>query len=123
MGAKFKPTLKNIEAVKKRGHYPVGNGLYLSVNVTGSKSWTFRYSKWDDRPGKEGKRRDFWLGLGPLRSMPLERPMKLAPGEKPVEITAREGRWLKSVCFAKAATRRRNAGPNARKRKPSARQP
>jgi len=38
-----KLTAKSVEHKKKPGWYPDGNGLYLQVSSTGSKSWVFRY--------------------------------------------------------------------------------
>ena len=54
-GAMPKLTVKLIQAIKEAGRYGDGDGLYLEVGHTGSKSWILRTTV-------QGRRRD--LGLG-----------------------------------------------------------
>lgn len=54
-----------IKAIKKAGRYSDGDGLYLYVSKSGSRSWVFRY-----RDRVTGKLRD--RGLGPARDVSLE---------------------------------------------------
>jgi integrase len=51
-----------LRALKTRGRYPDGAGLYLQVSVPGKASWLLRY----ERAGKERN-----LGLGPLHTVTL----------------------------------------------------
>jgi integrase len=51
-----------INALKERGFYGDGGGLYLQVAPGGSKSWVFRFKE-------NGKARD--MGLGPLHTINL----------------------------------------------------
>ena len=46
-------TALKVEKLKKPGFYPDGNGLYLQVSPTLSKSWVFRY-KLEGRSRKQG---------------------------------------------------------------------
>lgn len=57
-----KLTATSVKAVKEPGRYGDGNGLFLFVSPTGSKSWIVRVQK-------DGRRRDF--GLGSASKVPL----------------------------------------------------
>ena len=57
-----KLTARYAEAVKKPGRYGDGNGLYLMVKPSGSKSWVLRTVV-------SGRRRDMGLGGYPLVSL------------------------------------------------------
>ena len=50
-----KLTAKKVEHLKDRGWYADGNGLYLQVSKSGSKSWAYRY---------QAKGKAQWHGLG-----------------------------------------------------------
>jgi integrase len=50
---------RRVQMVKASGMYPDGNGLYLRVGETGSKSWILRYRA-------NGRRHDLGLGGYPL---------------------------------------------------------
>ena len=71
----------------KPGYYSDGNGLYLQVSVTGSKSWIFRFTI-------KGKQRE--MGLGAIHTISLsearlkakEQRLMLVNGVDP--LTARE---------------------------------
>jgi integrase len=55
--------------VKDKGLYPDGDGLYLRVTSSGTKSWIYRYAQ-------DGTTRD--MGLGPLASVSLAKARRLA---------------------------------------------
>jgi integrase len=65
----YKLTAVEVEALKDKGLYPDGDGLYLRVTSTGTKSWIYRYTQ-------EGTTRD--MGLGPLASVSLAKARRLA---------------------------------------------
>jgi integrase len=65
----YRLTAIEVEALKRRGLYPDGDGLYLRITSTGTKSWIYRYSV-------DGRLRD--MGLGPLASVSLAKARKLA---------------------------------------------
>ena len=48
-------SVKKVDNLKTPGWYPDGNGLYLQVSKSGSKSWVYRYQV-------DGKQK--WHGLG-----------------------------------------------------------
>ncbi len=65
-----------VKSLALPGYYADGNGLYLQVSKTGSKSWIFMFSI-------AGKRHD--MGLGSLRDVSLaEARVKAAEGRKAV---------------------------------------
>ena len=78
---------KAVEAKKRRGVYPDGNGLLLQVSATGAKSWIFRFKR-------NGKARD--MGLGSLRDVTLAQAreraqaarQRLTEGLDPIEERA-----------------------------------
>ena len=51
-----------ISKINKRGYYSDGNGLYLKVTASASKSWIFRYTV-------GGLKRD--MGLGAVHTLSL----------------------------------------------------
>jgi integrase len=51
-----------VKSLSSPGYFADGNGLYLQVSTSGSKSWIFRFSN-------AGKRRE--MGLGPLHTISL----------------------------------------------------
>jgi len=55
-------TAKKVEHIQDPGWYPDGNGLYLQVSKTGTKSWVYRYKS----SGKEKR-----AGLGGLSTLTL----------------------------------------------------
>jgi integrase len=65
----YRLTAVEIEALKDKGLYPDGDGLYLRVTSTGTKSWIYRYAQ-------DGTTRD--MGLGPLASVSLAKARRLA---------------------------------------------
>jgi integrase len=58
-----------VDNLKTKGLYLDGDGLYLRVTATGTKSWIFRFSR-------DGRSRD--MGLGPLSSISLAKARQLA---------------------------------------------
>src|ERR1700726_2689190 len=83
-----KLTARWVEAIKVRGRYGDGGGLWLQVTPAGTKSWLLRYML-------NGRARS--MGLGPLDLVPLadarerarEARRKLLDGRDPIE--ARKG--------------------------------
>lgn len=97
---KLNPLL--VAKTTKPGYYYDGNGLYLQVSVTGSKSWIFRFTI-------TGKQRE--MGLGALHTISLaearlkakEQRLMLVNGVDP--ITARErAREAEALTRAKKMT-------------------
>ena len=83
-------------SIKAKGLHADGNGLYLSVTATGTKSWIYRYAT-------EGRLRD--MGLGSYASITLAQARSLA-----AEADANARRAAIQYASAKA---RRNAQRNA----------
>ena len=75
-----KLTAKSVQALKVRGRYGDGDGLYLEVSRTGSKSWILRVTV-------QGRRRD--IGLGGLSWVSLAEARDKARALRKV---AKEGR-------------------------------
>ncbi len=75
-----KLTAKSVQALKVQGRYGDGDGLYLEVSRTGSKSWILRVAV-------QGRRRD--IGLGGLSWVSLAEARDKARALRKV---AREGR-------------------------------
>jgi integrase len=66
-----KLTALKVKALKEPGRYGDGDGLYLYVSPSGTRSWVFRY-----RDRTTSKHRD--KGLGPLRDVTLEQARQAA---------------------------------------------
>jgi integrase len=62
-------TAVKVANVKTKGLHADGNGLYLRVTATGTKSWIFRFTQ-------DGGTHD--MGLGPLATISLARARELA---------------------------------------------
>ncbi len=67
-----KLSAKKVEHLKERGWYADGNGLYLQVSITGSKSWAYRYHS-------KGKQQ--WHGLGAYSKLNSLRKARQAAAE------------------------------------------
>ncbi len=88
-----KLTAKSVQALKESGRYGDGDGLYLEVSRTGSKSWILRVTV-------HGRRRE--MGLGSLSDVPLKIARELADhwrklaasGIDPIKEREREAREL-----------------------------
>lgn len=76
-----KLTALRVKSLKTPGRYGDGDGLYLYVSKSGSRSWVFRY-----RDRTTGKHRD--KGLGPVRDVSLEQARAAA---KAARATLRAG--------------------------------
>ena len=63
---------KRVAALNEPGRYGDGRGLYLEVSNAGGRSWMLRYERSDTRPGRAGKRRERWMGLGAVADYTLE---------------------------------------------------
>lgn len=92
-------------ALKAKGLYPDGDGLYLQISPTGSKSWIFRFKA-------AGKARD--MGLGPLSSVSLAKARKLA-------ASAASNDWRVWIPSASARLSGLASGLQRHKRSPSTR--
>lgn len=66
-------TAAKAKSLSKPGMHSDGDGLYLNVTRTGSRSWVFRYSL-------DGRRRD--LGMGAFPAISLARARNLAAGHR-----------------------------------------
>jgi integrase len=98
-----------VNRASEPGYYPDGDGLYLQVSSTGTKSWIYRYSN-------EGRSRE--MGLGSLAALSLsdararakecrqQRLMGVDPLEaKRTSATLKKLEAAKAVTFSDAATR------------------
>ena len=65
----YRLTAVEVEALKDKGLYLDGDGLYLRVTSTGTKSWIYRYAQ-------DGTTR--YMGLGPFASVSLAKARRLA---------------------------------------------
>ncbi len=70
-------SVTKINALKDRGFYCDGGGLYLQVAPGGSKSWVFRYKQ-------AGKARD--MGLGPTHTVSLAEARELATAKRKLRL-------------------------------------
>ena len=64
-----KLSVRAVAGISKPGRHSDGDGLYLSVSASGSKSWVFIWKR-DNRPRE--------IGLGSLRAVPLAGARELA---------------------------------------------
>lgn len=91
-----------VKSLSSPGYYGDGNGLYLQISASGSKSWIFRFSN-------AGKRRE--MGLGPLHtislSMSREKAMEcrrlLAAGKDPI-VTRDSAKTSQALSLARVKT-------------------
>jgi integrase len=65
-------TVKQVAKLTEPGRYGDGRGLYLQVTPAGVRSWLLRYERDDPRAGRTGKRRERWMGLGPVADFTLD---------------------------------------------------
>ena len=111
-----------VAKVSKRGYYSDGNGLYLKVTASGSKSWIFRYAV-------NGMKRDMGLGavhtlgLSEARSRAKEKRLMLLDGHDPlaarekarkVEALARAREMTFDQCAVQYIAAHRNSWKNAK---------
>ena len=112
-----KLTEKKVAKTKEPGRYGDGKGLYLQITPAGNRSWILRYERDDHRPGRVGKRRERWMGLGPVDDFTLaqarERASKarqlLTDGVDPLEARREERSQQHAervAAAAEAATRK-----------------
>jgi hypothetical protein len=59
-------TGKQLAQLSKPGRYRDERGLYVQISDTGARHWVLRYERADHRPGRQGKRRERWMSLGPV---------------------------------------------------------
>ena len=88
-----------VEKVKEPGRYADGNGLFLNVTPSGTKSWVLRFTK-------NGRRRG--AGLGPYPRVTLAEARQIARESKAALRTFKDpvtGRWrAPAPTFGEAAT-------------------
>ncbi len=111
-----------VNKATKRGYYSDGNGLYLKVTASGSKSWIFRYAI-------NGTKRDMGLGalhtlsLSEARSRAKEKRLMLLDGLDPLaarekarkaEALARAKEMTFDECAAQYIAAHRNSWKNAK---------
>jgi Arm DNA-binding domain len=92
-------TAVTVENLKTKGLHPDGDGLYLRITASGSKSWMFRY--WRD-----GRNRD--MGLGPVTSISLAKARQLAADVRRLRLDGADpikARRRKRAAQQKARTR------------------
>jgi integrase len=75
---------RGIKAEKKQGRYADGNGLYLQVSRSGSKSWLFRFMM-DKKPREMGLGSTSTVTLSEARVEALECKKKLREGIEPIK--------------------------------------
>lgn len=84
MGTVAKLSARAVASLKEPGRHSDGDGLYLSINASGARSWVFMWKR-------GGRRRE--MGLGPARDVTLseargaaaEARKKLRAGIDPIE--------------------------------------
>ena len=87
-------TAAKAKSLSKPGLHGDGDGLYLNVTKTGSRSWVFRYSV-------AGRRRD--IGLGSFPAISLARARTLAGGHRTAVAEGRDPLAEKQASKRKAA--------------------
>jgi integrase len=111
--ARNKLSVKKVASEKRPGYYSDGDGLYLQVSPSESKSWIFRYTL-------DGRAREMGLGsvntfsLAEARTAALKQRQILQQGIDPIE--ARDARMAeqalaraRSITFGQSAERCINA--------------
>lgn len=95
-------TVLGIKGIVKPGRHADGDGLYLDVAKSGSRSWVFLYQR-------AGKRREMGLGrvddvpLGHARAKAAEARQILAAGGDPLDVRREAARQVKPKTFGEAA--------------------
>lgn len=115
--ARKRLTAKQVEGKLKPGYHGDGDGLWLAVGKTGSRSWVFKYVSPTALPGANGRKPVTGMGLGaaPLvtlaeaRDKALELRRQVAAGIDPLEERKRERAQAATdahrlTTFAEAAT-------------------
>ena len=102
MGTGNRLNVKQVAALTAPGRYADGDGLYLQVSKSGSRSWVFR---WRDRQTKKLRE----LGTQPAKAVSLAAARVAAGAARTVvhaggdPITDRKAEPIKSVTFGEAA--------------------
>jgi integrase len=73
-----KLTQRKVDRTTETGRFADGKGLYLQITPAGNRSWILRYERDDHRPGRIGKRRERWMGLGPADDFDLKKARERA---------------------------------------------
>ena len=87
-------TAATVKSLSKPGMHGDGDGLYLNVTKTGSRSWVFRYSM-------AARRRD--IGLGSFPAISLARARTLAGGHRTAVAEGRDPLAEKQAAKRKAS--------------------
>ena len=93
---------RSVAAASKPGYYPDGNGLYLQVSPTGTKSWIFRYAL-NKRAREMGLGELTLVSLAEARQASLSSRKLLKESVDPIEERARV-RQARQLHQAKAVT-------------------
>lgn len=83
-----KLTATKVKALKEKGYYSDGNGLYLSIDINGNKNWVFRYTYLKKR-SKMGL--GFELTLSEARVKVIELNDRIKSGHHPKSETVKSG--------------------------------
>jgi hypothetical protein len=62
-------TARSVATLSKRGRHADGGGLYLSIDASGAKRWTFMFER-------AGRQRE--AGLGSINTVPLAKARTIA---------------------------------------------
>ena len=76
--ASKKLSVRTVASIAKPGRHSDGDGLYLNVSASGSKSWLFIWKRIGVNKRGERCHMPREMGLGSLRSIPLTRARELA---------------------------------------------
>ena len=91
-----------VASIKKRGFYADGDGLYLQVTDSGSRSWVFRF-KTDGRTRDMGLGLPQYGGLAEARGMAAECRRQRLQGIDPIEAR-KSGRAQAQLDAARSIT-------------------
>ena len=96
-------TAIKVANLKAKGLYADGDGLYLRITSTGTKSWMFRFAQ-------GGATRD--MGLGPLATVSLARARELAAEARRQRLEGVDPIETRNSRLASRGSQRRAASPS-----------
>ena len=76
-----KLTARRVDTEKRQGRHGDGGGLYLEVDSSGAKRWTFLY-RWRSHPGVPGAGRIRQMGLGSVTKVSLAKARERAAANR-----------------------------------------
>ena len=96
--ARKRLTAKQVEGKLKPGYHGDGDGLWLAVGKTGSRSWVFKYVSPTALPGANGRKPVTGMGLGaaPLVTLAEARDKALEL-RRPVAGCGQDGQQVMGV--------------------------